>query len=154
MLSWKAIVFIALLIGLFVVAYIRDRFKNTISVMGPVKGYPLAFASAYRPFSFLFGYPNNQVPYAITWWMENGANPTQTDADTIQYMVDNSECTPQQAWSVVQCNIQFPEGQGPDQCPTSPPCGSDNQPSATGTNWINDFYQYAVPLIGLGMMAL
>ena len=154
MLSWKAILIISLVVGLILISYMRDQYKNTLSILGGSKGWPIALASAYRPLYFIFGFANNEVAPTVSWWMENGHSPTPADAVTIETLMSDSSCNPAQAWSYVQCDINITPGtDAPSQCAGSP-CGNHGGgPSPTGS-LINSAFQYGVPALGLALMLL
>lgn len=156
MLSWKAIILVALIAIFIVLAYMRDNYRNTISVLGAGRGWRTALATAYPMLSGPLQFKSNRTAYAISWWMENGTNPTATDANTIQVLMDASECTPAQAWSYVRCDVEVSAGDAPNTCPTSPPCGQP-QPTPSSSSVLgeiaNGVFQYGVPVIGLILMA-
>lgn len=152
MLSWKAIILIALLVGLIVLSYMRESYKKTISILGAGQGWRTSLASAYPLFSYPLGFPDNSIAPAITHWMENGQQPKPQDAETIYNLIASNGCIPAQAWTYVKCNIPYDSGYNCHD--ESPSCSGSKPPASTGTSAISAFYQYVVPILGLGMMAL
>lgn len=155
MLSWKAILLIAALVGLIVLSYLRNSYKNTISILGAGAGWRTAIAASYPFVSGPLGFQNSTVPYAVAYWMENGRQPTQTDAATITNLIENGSCNPTEAWNYVKCNLPYNSS---FDCRTdSNPCphsGSAIAGPSTGQQIVDGLFRYGVPIAGLALMAL
>ena len=157
MLSWKAILNIALLVGLIVLSYMRDRYKRTLSILGPTRGWTTAVAAAYPLFGSLLKFPSSEAAWTVAWWMENGNQPTVQDADTIINVIRIASCPPSSALAYVRCDIPVDSGDSAKCENSSSLChgtGSHTNSESVGKQLLDGFYQYGVPIIGLGLMAL
>ena len=66
----SAIFVIVLIILVFMSAYVRSAYPKTLSILGS-QGWKYAFSSAYLPISYIADFPNNSIPPAVTYWLEN-----------------------------------------------------------------------------------
>lgn len=152
---WKLIVVMLLLTAVIVVSFVRNRYKNTISVLG-TSGYRYAFAAAYPMLSGLLGFESSQVPLAVTQWMEYGKTPTATDAQTITNLVNCSQCTIAEVMQCMLCGISPIANctKAPTDC-TASPCNCNAPPSpkpSTGHELLDAAYKYGLPILNTAIM--
>lgn len=151
---WKFIVIMVLLTAVVILAYVRNRYLNTISVLG-TSGYKYAFAAAYPMLSTPLGFKSADVPYTVTQWMQYGRNPTPADATTIETLIDCQECTPSQTLQCVECGISALTNCTQVQSCTDSDCMCNVKPlpsDSQAQGVVDTFYKYGLPILNTALM--
>ncbi len=146
---------IALLIVVFMSAYVRSAYPKTLSIMGPT-GWKYAFSSAYLPLGYFFdffGGSKSPIAPSVTYWLENYPYSNSKQAEFIENMLKDNSCNATQSYKCILAGYSDPTPEYLPPCSACEQTGSVPTES-TGSKVVNGIFRYGVPIIGLALMAL